>query len=459
MVRETKSEDFENGAICGWTNPSVRLIANGEDPIKVVSDRARDIVLRAAEQGYSGPPFDPFELAKLAAISVRPSTDAKDARTVSRGGQIVIEYNPSTPPARQRFSLCHELVHTWFPDCLERVRNREHHSNNPGDGWQLEMLCNIGASELLMPIGILIDRPIDDIHDVIALRREFKVSIETALRRAITVSNSACAMFVASFENSERRRTPFLEYLIPSKKWTVWGRSGSRLRSNAVVSASLSRGFVSSAVEEWGGSLGRVTVQGVGLSPLPGSCQPRVAGLIKPVNAQFDTSTQIMYVTGDATDPRGPGDKLLLQVVNDATPRWGAGFARAVRGKWPYVQQDFIRWAQSSPDSLRLGKVHFTRVNDQLSIAHLVCQHGYGPSSKPRLRYSALKTCLVTVADHLKLAPASLHLPRIGSGEAGGSWAIVSELISDAFSSTDMPIIVYDLPDKRPKVDIQRRLF
>src|SRR5262245_16685999 len=108
-----------------WQNTSVKALASDLDPIMVMKQKARDCVFGALEKGWSGPPFSPFELANLIGIEVVPREDIKDARTVlGNNGGFVIEYNPSRSPSRVRYSVCHEIAHTFFPDCGEQVRHR-----------------------------------------------------------------------------------------------------------------------------------------------------------------------------------------------------------------------------------------------------------------------------------------------------------------------------------------------
>ena len=96
---------------------------------------------------------DPFALAEYLRVTVIAREDILEARTVPARGGYSIEFNPNRPRNRVKYSICHELAHTLFPDCAERVRNRVTHRDMKGDEWQLEMLCNIGAAEMLMPVG------------------------------------------------------------------------------------------------------------------------------------------------------------------------------------------------------------------------------------------------------------------------------------------------------------------
>ena len=71
-----------------WTNDSVAALAQGNDPVEVIVDKARAIILDAVEEGWSGPPFDAFQLARRLKIPVLPRDVVLDARLVpsARGG-------------------------------------------------------------------------------------------------------------------------------------------------------------------------------------------------------------------------------------------------------------------------------------------------------------------------------------------------------------------------------------
>ena len=149
-----------------WKNDSVRLFAGTEDPVALMAERASAVALDAQQEGWSGPPFDPFTLAEILKIPVAPNSDITDARALPMGaGKIRIEYNPNRPRARTRYSVAHEIAHTFFPDASQNIRNRTAQEDYAKNEWELEMLCNIGAAELLMPTGSLSAGTKSIIHD------------------------------------------------------------------------------------------------------------------------------------------------------------------------------------------------------------------------------------------------------------------------------------------------------
>jgi hypothetical protein len=77
-----------------WTNPSVLALLEqlgGGDPQAAVERRAREIALSAIEDGWSGPPYDPFMLADALNIEVVARQDLDDARLVSADGRPRID--------------------------------------------------------------------------------------------------------------------------------------------------------------------------------------------------------------------------------------------------------------------------------------------------------------------------------------------------------------------------------
>jgi hypothetical protein len=411
------------------------------------------------QDGWPGPPFDPFALAEFRHINVVPNDEVLDARTVPLShGRVQIEYNPSRPRARVRYSVAHEIAHTFFPDCAAEVRNRAARVDYQPDEWELEMLCNLGAAELLMPTGSLAelkDRSFS-IRDILELRKEFEVSTESVLLRLIRVTHQPYTMFVASRGSSGNARYK-IDYCMSSRARFEQTVRHLLLPRQTVVSSCIASGYVAIGEEEWPG-IGDVHVECVGVSPYPGHIYPRVVGLLKPAKGGSSSASSIRFVTGDATNPHGDGTQIVAHVVNDATPNWGAGFGRAVQQRWPEVQQAFKEWWTGSAHK-RLGEVFFSNINKHLIACQMISQHGYGPSPHPRLRYASLRDCLVALRDRALAENASIHMPRIGSGEAGGAWSLVWALIDEVLCGAGVSVTIYDLPKSFRTKQAQSSLF
>jgi Zn-dependent peptidase ImmA (M78 family)/O-acetyl-ADP-ribose deacetylase (regulator of RNase III) len=429
-------------------------LAGDRDPEATVVEAAQQLAFRAMEQGWEGPPFDPFELAELAGIPIVPRDDLYDARTVpvGRGEQVRIEFNPNRPRARMRYSLAHEVAHTLFPDVAAAARYRSATADVPGDAWQLELLCNIAAGELLMPTGTLPELSDEalDIEHLLDLRKKYEVSAEAMLLRVAKLTPEPVAVFAASRTDGNRLDAAFrLEYARGSRAWAPRIRRGVRLPRPTALDDCTAVGYTSRGREEWPGGLGEVRVQCVGLPPYPGQRLPRVAGVTRPVHADdVHTPGGIAYLRGDATDPRGEGRKLVVHLVNDRTPNWGGAFARKLKSAHPDAQRDFREWATGPGRNLALGRVFVSEVAENLSVATMVAQHGYGPSPKPRIRYTALRECLQQVAAAARHLDATAHMPRIGAGQAGGRWEVIAELIDTELVQQGVSVSVYSLPNE-----------
>jgi O-acetyl-ADP-ribose deacetylase (regulator of RNase III) len=146
------------------------------------------------------------------------------------------------------------------------------------------------------------------------------------------------------------------------------------------------------------------------------------------------------------TEPRGDGHKIIAHIVNDKTPNWGAGAALAIAKRWSSVQEDFRKWAITDRQEFRLGNIRESSIDHNLSVVSMVAQHGYGASSKPLVRYKALEACLSKLATIAKRSHSSVHMPRIGTGFAGGSWDVVEELVRHYLTGQGIKAVVYLLP-------------
>jgi len=174
---------------------------------------------------------------------------------------------------------------------------------------------------------------------------------------------------------------------------------------------------------------------------------------------QLLNELSITYLRGDATSIRGTGSRLLVQVVNDGAFTWGGGgFAGAVKRRWPLAQRDFTAKVTADRNALRLGSVVTCALEPDVTLASVVAQRGYGPSPRPRVRYGALREGLLRVLDVAREGDATVHMPRIGTGLAGGSWPVIEEIVSEILTRAGIKVFVYDLPQGKEENKPQRDL-
>ena len=254
-------------------------------------------------------------------------------RTVTgNGGQLVIEYNPTRPRARVRYSIAHEIAHTLFPDCAAQVRNRERHRSRQDDNWQLELLCNIAAAEFLMPFGSFpeLRKGRLSIDQVLQHRKLFEVSTEAVLLRTAKIAQRPCAVFSARRVDSVGGAVGAyrLEYLVKGRGWRHEFPKGLRVPVGSVLSQCSAIGYTAKGKEVWTSDAGELALECVGLPPHPGDRFPRVAGiLLEP--GLTDSKNPVSLLRGDATQPRAKTNRIGAQVVNDKTPNWGGEALRS----------------------------------------------------------------------------------------------------------------------------------
>lgn len=435
-----------------WTNPSVLQFAGKSDPVDLITKRAREEVLKAIQAGWQGPPFDPFKLADYLGIPTIPREDVLDARIVPIGSQKAqIEFNPNRSRGRVRFSIAHEVAHTLFPDYIENIRNRGQISATVNDDWQLELLCNIAAAEFLMPVGNEIDsKTAVTIDNVLRLQKEFDVSTEAISIRLAKVTLEPCTIFAAARTiDVENILTYRIDYSIPSRASAVELPRGLEI-SDTILSQCTAVGYTAKGNQGGISKFRELYLECVGIPPYPGRKYPRVIGIARGDNHKKTQALSIISLRGNALEPRGTGPWIIAQIVNDKTPNWGAGFARAVRNKYPSIQKDFRVWSLMDPNNLSLGNTHMSAVADDLYVVSMIAQHGYGESVKPRIRYAALKDCLQQLKKIALDKGASIHMPRIGTGYAGGNWSYISELIDEVLVVNGITVTVYTLPEEEP---------
>ncbi|MDH2392847.1 macro domain-containing protein [Streptomyces sp. HNM0663] len=156
--------------------------------------------------------------------------------------------------------------------------------------------------------------------------------------------------------------------------------------------------------------------------------------------------SEISYLRGDATAPHGAGVKIIAHVCNDAG-RWGRGFVLALSRRWPEPEAAFRRWHRERADSgFGLGAVQLVQVAPYTWVANMVGQHGIriGRTGPDPVRYEAIDAALAALGDKALELGASVHMPRIGCGLAGGTWERVEPLIAERLTARDIAVTVYD---------------
>jgi len=153
----------------------------------------------------------------------------------------------------------------------------------------------------------------------------------------------------------------------------------------------------------------------------------------------------IRYLRGDATQPNGGGNKVVAHVCNDLGG-WGKGFVLAVSKRWPGPEASYRAWhRRRAKNDFALGALQLVAVGPYLWVANMVAQRGMKTGSNgPPIRYEALRACLRKLAAEAEPLAASVHMPRIGCGLAGGRWDLVEPLVVEELGDRGVEVVVYD---------------
>jgi O-acetyl-ADP-ribose deacetylase (regulator of RNase III) len=153
--------------------------------------------------------------------------------------------------------------------------------------------------------------------------------------------------------------------------------------------------------------------------------------------------TPIAFIKGDATLPQAEGPKIIAHVCNDLGV-WGKGFVMAISARWQEPEQAYRQWCRDGTD-FTLGSVQLIQVESSIWVANMVAQHGIRRAGGvPPIRYQAVEACLAKVGEHAGNLVASVHMPRIGCGLAGGTWEQIEPLILKTLCKAGVSVTVYD---------------
>lgn len=153
----------------------------------------------------------------------------------------------------------------------------------------------------------------------------------------------------------------------------------------------------------------------------------------------------LRVVRGDATSPQAAGPKIIAHVCNDLGG-WGMGFVVAISRRWPEPERAYRQWHRDrASNDFGLGAAQLVQVLPDTWVANMIGQHGMRTGSKgPPIRYEAVERCLSTVGDSALELGASVHMPRIGTGLAGGRWDRIEPIIVEQLCARDIATTVYE---------------
>lgn len=450
-----------------WTHPSVLALLkeyNCSDPVNLIKDLTRDIVLEAFNHGWSGPPYNPIHLASLRNLVVLPNQNVLDARTLpGHGDSMIIEYNPYQRETRINFSIAHEIGHTLFPDCAIRIRNRE--EKKEAGNWELEFLCDIAASEILLPYAeftqVANSVPLS-LESLLSIASRYQASIESVFLRFCDVVDQACTIILASYKDETQQELK-VDYIKTSKRARLVMKELSIIPVKSCAYECLNSGWTAKKEEKWDEFENNpYVVSCIGLPPIKRQPNGRVGILITHTNFDDEADTRMHMVFGDATKPRGDGMKIIAQILN-TSGGLGFGFGRAMSKVWPESKRAVTEWMKHRKE-FSLGESKLTRLSGEVFVFQMIVQKGlFAKGSEILLKYDNLRSCLMELSVLAKQMNATVHMPKIGAGQAKGDWRIIEGIIYDELASNGIDVHVYVLPGeqlrKRAKTTKNLSLF
>ncbi len=153
---------------------------------------------------------------------------------------------------------------------------------------------------------------------------------------------------------------------------------------------------------------------------------------------------EIKYIIGDATLPQTEGNKIIVHICNDIGG-WGKGFVMAISNRWKQPEHEYRKW-YNLKDNFSLGQVQLVQVENDIWVANIIGQHKINKDENGNapIRYEAIENGLKKVAEFAIGNNASIHMPRIGCGLAGGSWDKIEPIILNQLTKRCIKTLVYD---------------
>jgi hypothetical protein len=149
------------------------------------------------------------------------------------------------------------------------------------------------------------------------------------------------------------------------------------------------------------------------------------------------------------------GASVIVPHVCNNVGLFGAGFAGAVRDKFPIVSTNFELLGKKT----KLGYVQYVSVfkddthDHELIFSNMIAQNGIIGKNNPRpLNYEYLVKCMIDIRNfisNLKKDKIEIHCPKFGSGLAGGDWNFISSLIDDIWGKFNVVVYSYNNNNNR----------
>jgi O-acetyl-ADP-ribose deacetylase (regulator of RNase III) len=146
----------------------------------------------------------------------------------------------------------------------------------------------------------------------------------------------------------------------------------------------------------------------------------------------------LIFHTGSVLYPENDGLKFIIHICN-TTGKWGGGFTKSLNQRWLKPKNEYLALT-----SRFLGDIQIIHVEPEICVINMIAQVSHWKNGPP-IRYSALEQTLSKVSRLAADMEASVHMPRIGTGLAGGNWEVILPIVMKYLVSKGIEVHVYDL--------------
>ena len=117
----------------------------------------------------------------------------------------------------------------------------------------------------------------------------------------------------------------------------------------------------------------------------------------------------------------------------------------AISKRWKEPELKYREWFKTK-ENFELGQVQFVKVENEIWVANLIGQHKINKDENGNapIRYDAILSGLELVGQFAIEKNATVHMPRIGCGLAGGTWNEIEPLIEKTLMTNGIETYVYD---------------
>lgn len=129
--------------------------------------------------------------------------------------------------------------------------------------------------------------------------------------------------------------------------------------------------------------------------------------------------------------------------ICDDLGKWAKEFVMALSKKWKEPQEAYLKWAQR--EDFGLGQIQKVQVESDIWVINLIGQSGIKSlNGIPPIRYWAIEEGHDRAYSEANNQGATIHMPKIGTGLAGGDWSTIERLIHKMEAKCAVDTYIYE---------------